>query len=41
MYTAISEIVEQSDFSVTSHNSAYVSDLQSFVAKSTLQQFFV
>ena len=38
--TLISEIVEESDFSDAAYNSAYVSDVQSLIAKSTLQQFF-
>ena len=33
--TLISEIVEESDFSGTAHNSAYVSDVQSLISKST------
>ena len=38
--TLISEIVEESDFSETACNFAYVSDVKSLIAKSTLQQFF-
>ena len=36
----ISEIVEQSDFSDTAYNSTYVGDVQSLIAKSTLQTIF-
>ena len=38
--TLISEIVEESDFSDTAYNSEYVSDVQSLIAKSTLQTIF-
>ena len=38
--TLISENLLESDFSDTAHNSAHVSDVQSLIAKSTLQQFF-
>ena len=34
-----SYIVEESDFSDTAYNSTYVSDVQSLIVKSTLQQF--
>ena len=34
----ISEIVQESDFSNTAYNSVYVSDVQSLIAKNTLQQ---
>ena len=37
--TLISEIVEESDFSEAACNFAYVSDVQSLITKSTLQQF--
>ena len=33
-------IVEESDFSDTAYNSTYVSDVQSLIVKSNLQQFF-
>ena len=38
--TLSSEIVEESDFSDAAYNSEYVSDVQSLITKSTLQQFF-
>ena len=38
--TIYSEIVQEIDFSDTPYNSAYVNDVQSLIAKSTLQQFF-
>ena len=38
--TLTSEIVVESDFSDTAYNSAYVSDVQSLIAKSTLQKCF-
>ena len=38
--TLSSKIVQEIDFSGTAYNSAYVSDVQSLIAKSTLQQFF-
>ena len=38
--TLISEIVEESDFSDAGYNATYVSDVQSLITKSTLQQFF-
>ena len=34
------EIVQKSDFSDAAYNSAYVSDVQNLITKSTLQQFF-
>ena len=34
------EIVQGSDFNDMAYYSAYVSDVQSLIAKSTLQQFF-
>ena len=37
--TLISEIVEESDYSDATYNSTYVSDVQSLIAKNTLQQF--
>ena len=38
--TLSKEIVQESNFSDTAYNSAYVSDVQSLIAKSTLQQLF-
>ena len=38
--TLILEIVEESDFSDAGYNATYVSDVQSLITKSTLQQFF-
>ena len=40
LYSRSSEMDQESDFSVTAYNSAYVSDAQSLIAKITLQQFF-
>ena len=42
MLTLILEIVEESDFRDTTYwpNSSYVSDVQSLIAKGTLQQLF-
>ena len=37
--TVSSYIVVEGDFSDTAYNSAYVSDVQSLIVKSTLQQF--
>ena len=39
--TLSSKSVEESDFSDTAYNSAYVNDVQSLIAKSTLQHFLV
>ena len=38
--TLISEIVKESDFSDPAYNSAYVGDVESLIAKTTLEQFF-
>ena len=38
--TLSSEIVQESDFSDAADNSAYVSDVQSLITKSTLQPLF-
>ena len=39
MQTLSSEIVQESDFSYTAYNFAYVRDVQSLIVKNTLQQF--
>ena len=38
--TLISEFVEENDFSDTACNAAYVSDVQSLIAKRTLESCF-
>ena len=35
------KIIHESDFSDQAYNSAYVSDVQSLIAKSTLQLFYL